>query len=487
MPASPRSRRFGPVTLAAALPALATASMAFAQAVGPDMANTNFGSISRFGTDAAGTTTAYAIGSTACNRGDQPAVVLISSPLTRIIIAQNIFRLKTDVSGRFQRFEQVGQGWMKHVNGPIQTTNSTCGTCQNGGSGRMGVNCADPYGSGLNGSQSLLGPRSTANPQTGYFTVNPGGSTGDATVRGRIQVPTVDVVAQPAGTRFFAETVIYLPDDAQYVRPGQTVAFNAMNNASVQEININGGTANPTLTGSGTLVEPALARWRAIDPAVTLVNVDHDETPNPSAAFPNTFLRSRYVVAVKTTPLTDGAWRYEYAVFNLNSHRGAGSFSLPLPGTASFRDFTFRHPRSHSGEPFANDAWTATRSGDTLTFAAAPFASNPNANAIRFATTYNFGFTTNAAPVTGAGSIALFKPGTVASLAVPGLPVPNTPPAPACVADFDRNGIVTPDDLDDFITCYFNAPPCPAADINENSVMEPGDIDEFITTFFEGC
>src|SRR4051812_6021629 len=96
------------------LAACAFCAVAPAQTIGPDIVNSALVDMARYGTDAPGTTTAYAIGSTTCSRGDMPAVVSPSGSGIRPLVAQNMYRLKTDPGG-FQRFEQVGQSWVKKV------------------------------------------------------------------------------------------------------------------------------------------------------------------------------------------------------------------------------------------------------------------------------------------------------------------------------------------------------------------------------------
>src|SRR5262249_40400184 len=155
--------------------------------------------------------------------GDVPAAVAPAGSTVRPLVAMNLYRFKADPSGAFARFEQLGQSWVKRVQVPIQGTYASCGSCRPGPSGPIGAGRADIYSSVFNGTQSLLGPRSYINPTTGVSAGNPA-PTGDPTTRGRVQVPTADVVDQPAGTRYFAETVLVLPDDAQYIRSGQTVA-----------------------------------------------------------------------------------------------------------------------------------------------------------------------------------------------------------------------------------------------------------------------
>ncbi len=57
----------------------------------------------------------------------------------------------------------------------------------------------------------------------------------------------------------------------------------------------------------------------------------------------------------------------------------------------------------------------------------------------------------------------------------------------SCPADFNADGAVDPDDLSDFITCYFSHPPCPQADLNADGAIDPDDLSDYIALFFSGC
>jgi len=466
--------------------------------LGPDVTVFNLTDVARTGaaTENGVNITAYAVGTESCNRGDTP-VAWYDAPGAREnlhpVIAQNVFRLKsfTQNGATFQRFEQLGQSWLKH--GFLSVNGNACGTCIQppDGGDQLGVNCSDPYGSGLNGDPNLLGARSRVNAATGFFAmpVVKGNSTGNAAIRGRAQVPTADVTAQPAGTRFYVDAHYVTQDDHQHVHPGQSVATNSLNNATWREINIQGGTGTPSFIGANVQQQPGIFAWRAADANVTLVSADHDDVPNPNNfVFPNTTLRGRFWVAAKVTPMSGGLWRYEYAVYNLNSDRSAGSFSVPFPAGGVESDFYFRHPLSHSGEPFSNAPWTMTKANGRLNFSTESFGANQNANAIRWGTMYNFGFTANVAPTTGAASIGLFKPGTAnapAAIDAVNLPVPTVPPS--CAADFNGDGTANPDDLSDYIACYFSQPPCEAADVNNDFNVDPDDLSDFIAIYFAGC
>ncbi|MGD9688920.1 MAG: S8 family serine peptidase [Phycisphaerales bacterium] len=56
-----------------------------------------------------------------------------------------------------------------------------------------------------------------------------------------------------------------------------------------------------------------------------------------------------------------------------------------------------------------------------------------------------------------------------------------------CAADFNGDGNVDPDDLGDFINCYFGVPACDGADFNADGNVDPDDLGDFINTYFAGC
>ncbi|MDP1661189.1 MAG: GC-type dockerin domain-anchored protein, partial [Phycisphaerales bacterium] len=434
------------------------------------------------------------------------------------VISQNMYRLKS--YGSYSRFEQLGQSWLKH--GFVSTNSGAA--CQpsnvwrvstqsytNIGGDALGVNCTDTYGGSLNGSHGYLGPKNVVNAATGTSPFVRGTGTGDTTTRARLQVPTSDVASQPAGTRFFVDAFYVAADDAQFVRPGQTVAINALNNASWREITASTINSSPSFAGTTQLRNPGIFAWKVADPAVTQVSTDHDDTPNPGTgfedslgnpSFPGTTIRCRYWVSAKATPLGGGLYRYEYAVYNHNSDRSAGSFSVPMPVAADITNISFHMPMWHSGETYSNAPWITSRTTSALTFASPQkYSANVNANALRWGCLYNFGFTSNVAPTTGPGTIAFFKPGTVgapASINALGLPVP-TVPAHCGVADVGAQGGIAGQDnvLDNndfvvFINFFFNADG--RADFGSqggvagaDGLFDNNDFVVFIDRFFAGC
>ncbi|QQS09908.1 MAG: hypothetical protein IPK69_04610 [Phycisphaerales bacterium] len=468
-------------TIAAlALGTLVTAT--HAQTIGPDLVNSSLNDVAMNGTSADGTITGYSCGNVTCNRGDMN---LDTSPNTSVrpIVGMNMYRF---VPGTLNAFQQLGQGWGKWVALPINGSHASCGgDCNGGGVGNMPPNCADLYSSGFNSPGGMC-PRSQVNVTLGTLAGGRGSNTGEASISTRVQVPTSAVTTQLLGVVYFFETVDSLPADATYVRPGQTVAVNAMNNATSQQININPATKQATLVGGsgagGAQLLPAIARWAELDDDVVLVTADHDDTPNPNASFPNTFIRSRYYLAGKATDLGGGSWHYEYNVYNLNSDRAADTLRIPFPSSATLSGVSFHHPRSHSGEPFTNEAWTAVRSGSELVFATEKFDTNPNANAIRWGTMYSFGFTTNVAPDQGSLTLELFKPGSTASIQASGMTVPGTP---ACLADVTDDGGVTIDDLLEYLD-RFNAGTI-NADLDGDEGVTIDDLLLYLEHFSAGC
>ena len=56
-----------------------------------------------------------------------------------------------------------------------------------------------------------------------------------------------------------------------------------------------------------------------------------------------------------------------------------------------------------------------------------------------------------------------------------------------CRPDFNGDGTINPDDLADFIACFFTLPPCAAADFNSDAATDPDDLADFINAYFAGC
>jgi hypothetical protein len=410
---------------------------------GPDVVYSNIISVAHYGPQDG--IHAYSLSSNTCNVGD---VDLAWGPTTPLL-ATNAYRLKDG------RLEQVGLSWVK--NGTSAIAGSGCGLPCNGANGcLLGSGCQDAYTANLNGNQTILGPRSAVNAYTGAY---PGtnGENGDVLFK-RLQVRQDDL--DDAGALYFVE--------GQYVAWDDALTGNAMNNASYRRVTVSGAFAMSVADVIHTSL-PAIYAWseyglgvNAPDPSVQVVAAD---VPG----------EGRFHVAAKVSDLGQGLYRYDYAVRNFNSHRGAGSFSVPLAPGALARAIGFHDVDHHSGEPYDGQDWAATVDGGAITWSCAQtFAQNPDANAIRFATMYNFWFETDRPPAPGAATIGLFMPGEPASIEAM-----VAVPAPPCLADVTGDGTVSVADLTSVILSWGSCPGCPA-DIDGDGAVTVADLIEVL-------
>ncbi len=58
---------------------------------------------------------------------------------------------------------------------------------------------------------------------------------------------------------------------------------------------------------------------------------------------------------------------------------------------------------------------------------------------------------------------------------------------PICPPDLNGDGNLDPDDLADYIACYFASPPCPQGDVNGDGTADPDDLADYIASYFAGC
>ncbi len=357
---------------------------------------------------------AFAVGTISCNIGDQRLDWHANSN-RHPVIAQNMFRLKNG------RFEQIGMSWLKH--GFFATSQSLCEVCQDPTDGtQLGVGCSDPYTAHLNGIQSNLSPRSTINPHTGDFPYPWDGWSGppdNSNIGRRLQVHDADI-----DPNLNPDAVYFL--EGQYITADDATAGNGDNNASYRPVLVSqaAGDFTFTLTGFTHRKWPGLYAWRTQDPGVLRLNI---HVPDDGT----------FAVAGKATDRGGGLWHYEYAVQNLNSERAARAFIVPLEPGATVSNIGFHDIDYHSGESFDGTDWTGAVIGDTITWSTSEFSVDPNANALRWGTLYNFWFDADVPPSDSTATIALFKPGTPATDSTPMIG-PVLPP-PAC-----NNGVVDP-------------------------------------------
>jgi hypothetical protein len=411
--------------------------------------------------------TAYSIGTSSCNIGDQDLLwddeLGDGTPANlHPVMGQTIFRLKDG------RFEQLGQGWVKHAFFALNFNNLCENDCDPGPNGSfLGPGCWDPYDASLNGQQGGLGAKFEINGATGsypwpFF----GDGTGGNVLFKRIRVANTDLdPALNTGALYFGE--------GQYVTPDDAAFGNDNNNASYRRILV--GTFNNgwNLSFSGPTMRgmPAIQAWADNDPSVEILSVD---VPSDG----------RFWIAYKVTDLGDGTFDYEYAVQNLNSDRSGGEFRIPFGEGATITNIGFHDVDYHSGEPFDNANWTSSIIGNEIVWTSPqPHFRNPDSNALRWGTLYNFRFRADAPPTAVTGTLGLFKPGMVPSVTFAGVgPQADAPP---CLADVNGDGMLSAADFSSWVTA-FNAG-APECDQNADGQCTAADFSSWVANFNAGC
>jgi hypothetical protein len=195
--------------------------------------------------------------------------------------------------------------------------------------------------------------------------------------------------------------------------------------------------------------------WAEADPGVTLVGIDA-----PTGG--------RVLAAGRAAPTGDGAWRYTYAVENLNMGASIGGVVVPVPPGADVSAFGFRDVDYHSGEPWDGTDWPGERCAGVVRWRTTPYEQNPAANALRWSTLYAFSFTSSAAPAEALVRLEPFAAGAAPLEAL--LPAPG-----GCAADVDGDGALTFADLLAVLAAWGPCPCC-AADLDGDGVAGFADV-----------
>jgi len=412
---------------------------------GPDVVATDLFTFFSWGT--VGTISAYSMWTTGGNLGDA-VVPWYANTNQHPVIAAELYRLKNG------RMEQIGMAWVKHGKGADQNPFCTC--IDPGNTDNLGVGCSDTYSAIGNGNQpgmtvngtlvSGLGPRSEINAFTGAFIYpfTTQGQSGNSIYK-RLQVHMSDLnPAQNAGAQYFAEV--------QYISPDDALAGNGHNNACYREVWIgplSGGAYTLNTAGDTQAAMPAIQAWQDKDPLVTIQTAD---VPG----------EGRFILGYKCSPIGNNTWHYEYALYNLNSHRSARGFSVPVGGGTTITNIGFHDVDYHSGDGavigtnFDATDWPGTLAAGAVSWSTASFDVNPNANALRWGTTYNFRFDANYPPRPVMATVNLYRSGTPASIVIPTC-------GPAKPGDVNGNGVTNVDDLLAVINGWGPCPAPPAA------------------------
>jgi len=396
---------------------------------GPDVIVGDLEDVNQLDAQAINGQVGLAIGTDSCNNGDTPIDWFALPSTDHPVVPQDLDRMSGGVDNQ-QRFEQIGQSWMKHTFEALEE--SVCGTCNTGGcqtGTHLCPGCSDPYVSFLNGDQNQIGSRACINPFTGNFPSNANDHSGhnhDA-VSHRILVNTSDLIpGSNPGASYFGEAGYIAPIEFTWCQahPDQC---NMFNNFSHRPFSVVGGPSVFTFTPTGITVrmQPAIMAW----PGATVTQVEPD--PGNDGLF---------FVGYKVTS-NGGVFHYEYAIFNMNLDRAIQSFSVPLGTGVNASNPGFHAPPQHPGwahdgtqndAGFSSTPWDVNQVTSSITWSTETFVTNQNANAIRWGTLYNFRFDANQPPQTANATVGFFKTGSPMTVEIqaPGTPRPTPRPRP---------------------------------------------------------
>jgi hypothetical protein len=377
-----------------------------------------------------------ALGTDACNQGTVDVDWIALPSNDHPFIPQNLYRMSGGADNT-ERFEQIGQSWGKHAF--AAASSDSCGFGCNGvGGDHLGSGCSDAYGAGLNGSQTGIGSRAWVNPFTGSF---PSGNTANdhsghnhdvTSHRILVDVDDLNTSLNPGAT-YFAEAQYIVPHEGTWCQshPDQC---NMYNNASYRRYNVIGINQPFSFTSAGPTVreQPAIMAWTG----ATVSEVEPD--PGNDGI---------WFMGYKVTNPADGVWHYEYALYNQNLDRAIQSFSVPVGG-ANISNIGFHAPQQHPGwahdgtqgdAGYSNAPWNVDQTAGTITWSTETFATNQNANAIRYGTLYNFRFDADQPPQTANATVNFFKTGSPMPVEIQapsggGTPTPTPSPTPTPTA-----------------------------------------------------
>src|SRR5207248_5093021 len=286
-------------------------------AAGPDVIVGDLPNMVQLGS--AGSQVGLAVATTSCNNGDQPINWFALPNTDHPVVPQNFYRMSGGASNN-ERFEQLGQSWMKHTFGAdeLDQCNLGCNTNNCTQWTTLCPGCSDPYDASENGNRTLIGSRAWINPFTGSFPATANNHTGHVHdgVSHRIAVKPGDLdTTQNQGATYFAEAAYITPHEFTWCQshPGQC---NMYNNVSYRQYNVSGSPPNFTFSPNGATVrtQPAIMAWAATGATVAQYQPD----PGNDGIF---------FVGYKVTGPNNGMWHYEYVIYNENLDRGIQDFS----------------------------------------------------------------------------------------------------------------------------------------------------------------
>lgn len=374
---------------------------------GPDVVVGDLTGLQQFGSS--GTQVGLAIGTDSCNYGTVNLNWFANPSNDHPVIPQNLYRMSGGADNT-QTFEQIGQSSVKHAFTAL--TGNICGLGCNGvGGSQLGSGCSDPYGASLNAGPNL-GSKAWINPFTGFYPRNdsatPNNShTGHTHVgtshRVLVEQADLNTTLNPGAT-YFGEAQYVTPHEYAWCQANPTQC-NMFNNVSYRRYNVSGTTSFSFAAAASTVRQKiALDAWTG----ATVVPF------RPSTA------DGMGYVGYKVTNPSAGVWHYEYAIYNMNLDRAIQSFGIPYGTGVTLSNVGFHAPPQHPGsaadgtdgnQGFSSTPWAQTESAGYVEWGTEGFGAAPNANAIRWGTTYNIRFDSNRPPMLTLARIGFFKTG----------------------------------------------------------------------------
>jgi hypothetical protein len=384
------------------------------QTSGPDVIVGDLPDVEQLGS--AGTQVGIAIATTSCNSGNQPVDWFALPDTDHPVVPQNLYRMSGGTDNT-ERFEQVGQSWLKHTFFALEDDDCDLG-CNTSGcatGSHLCPGCSDPYTASLNGDQDQIGSRAWVNPFTGDFPLNADDHSGHNHdgVSHRVRVEVDDLnQSLNQGATYFAEAQYVAPSEYSWCQahPGEC---NMSNNASYRQYTVS-GTTNFSFSPVGNTfrMQPAINAWTG-----ATVNRLEPDPGNDGIWF----------MCYKVTNPSAGVWHYEYALYNMNLDRAIQSFTVPLGFDANISNIGFHAPPQEPGwandgtlnnQGYSSTPWTVTQAPDSITWNTESFAQNQNANAIRWGTLYNFRFDADQPPQSANATVGYLKTGSPMMVAI---------------------------------------------------------------------
>ncbi|MBL8754272.1 MAG: hypothetical protein JNK15_13300 [Planctomycetes bacterium] len=309
------------------------------------------------------------------------------------------FLVCKEVNGRFVQISDAS--YCKHAFYALASPSTCGGTCQPPAVAgtQLGVSCSDIYSASNNASRTYLGPPMEINPWLGtwpstgnYFDVGDPANAGyplpadglrslstsgwDA-VKNRVTLREADITN---GATMYYQVHVVIEGERIENRNNNTMS----RPFSMTYAGGSGQSAwNSTTLGTATL-GTILTQWTG----ATLGEGTNGGT------FTHLDADGRFQVAVKVTGPVNGFWHYEYAVLNIDNHRGGASFKLPVCPTGRVQNIGFRDIDQN-----ALNNWTASVAGGFITW------SDTNNNPHNWNTVYNFYFDSDVGPTSGTAVI----------------------------------------------------------------------------------